>query len=112
MAHLTQRANARESRQDPHRRNRLLPPPPQQPRTVCVLPNARPFVSDGAYLEAKEQGGGFWILEVADLEEAVAWARTAVVACRPPVEVRPFFESPPSIGAAIARKELPPMEPG
>ncbi|PTR32505.1 YCII-related domain-containing protein [Luteibacter sp. OK325] len=48
------------------------------------------FVTDGPYLEAREHVGGFWILEVADLDEALAWGRKAVVACRAPVEVRPF----------------------
>ena len=32
----------------------------------------------------------FWVLEVADLDEAPAWGRKAVVACRAPVEVRAF----------------------
>jgi hypothetical protein len=34
--------------------------------------------------------GGLWVLELADLDEALAWWRKAVVACRAPVEVRPF----------------------
>jgi hypothetical protein len=33
---------------------------------------------------------GFWVLEVASLEDALAWGRKAVVACRVPVEVRAF----------------------
>lgn len=53
-------------------------------------------VTDGPFLEAKEYVGGFWILDVADEEEAVAWGRKAVVACRAPVEVRGFFERPPA----------------
>ncbi len=48
-------------------------------------------VTDGPYLEAKEHVGGFWILECADMEEALAWGRKAVVACRVPVEVRAFL---------------------
>jgi class 3 adenylate cyclase len=32
----------------------------------------------------------FWIIKVADLDEALAWAKKATVACRGPVEVRPF----------------------
>ena len=51
------------------------------------------MVTDGPYLEAKEHIGGFWILEAADMEEAVAWGRKAVVACRVPVEVREFLRS-------------------
>lgn len=32
------------------------------------------LVTDGPYLETKEHIGGFWILECADMDEAVAWA--------------------------------------
>ena len=33
------------------------------------------LITDGPYLETKEHIGGFWILECADIDEAVAWAR-------------------------------------
>jgi len=49
------------------------------------------LVTDGPYLETKEHVGGFWVLNVASLEEALEWGRKAVIACRVPVEVRPFF---------------------
>lgn len=52
------------------------------------------LMTDGPYLETKEHIGGFWVLEVADLEEALAWGRKAAVACRAAVEVRPFLEIP------------------
>jgi hypothetical protein len=42
----------------------------------------------------KEHIGGFWILEAADLDDALAWGRKAAVACRAPVEVRAFFAMP------------------
>jgi len=48
------------------------------------------LVTDGPYLETKEHIGGFWVLEAASLEEALEWGRKAVLACRAPVEVRPF----------------------
>ena len=47
-------------------------------------------VGDGPYLKTSEHVGGFWVLEVAGLEEALAWGRKAAVACRASVEVRPF----------------------
>ena len=71
-----------------------------QPETTAkslrAQSNGQVLITDGPYLEAKEHVGGFWILEVADLDEALAWGRKAVVACRTPVEVRPFFEMPAS----------------
>ena len=51
-------------------------------------------ITDGPYLEAKEHIGGFWILDAANMDEAVAWGRKAVVACRAPVEVRAFLAIP------------------
>lgn len=50
------------------------------------------LVTDGPYLETKEHVGGFWVLEAANMEEALEWGRKAVIACRAPVEVRQFGE--------------------
>ena len=52
------------------------------------------LVTDGPYLEAKEHIGGFWILECADMEEALAWARKGAAATRGQVEVREIFFMP------------------
>src|SRR6185295_9032722 len=49
------------------------------------------LITDGPYLETKEHIGGLWILECADLDEALAWARKGAEACRFSVEVRPIF---------------------
>lgn len=48
------------------------------------------ILTDGPYLETKEHVGGFWVLEAADLNEALEWGRKAAIACRAPVEVRQF----------------------
>ena len=48
------------------------------------------IVTDGPFTEAKEQIGGFWIIEVEDLDAALAWAGKATRACGDAVEVRPF----------------------
>jgi len=50
----------------------------------------RPVVTDGPYLETKEHLGGFWVIEAADLDEALALAAEGSKACRGKVEVRPF----------------------
>jgi hypothetical protein len=52
------------------------------------------LITDGPYLEAKEHIGGFWILECADMDEAVAWARKGAVATRGQVEIREIFFMP------------------
>jgi hypothetical protein len=59
-------------------------------RSLRAQPNGKVLVTDGPYTETKEYIGGFWVLEAADLNEALAWGRKAAVACRAPVEVRPF----------------------
>jgi hypothetical protein len=46
-------------------------------------------MTDGPYAETKEQMGGFWIVEAADLDAALDWAGKATAACELPVEVRP-----------------------
>ena len=40
------------------------------------------LITDGPYPETKEHIGGFYILECADMDEAVAWARKGVAATR------------------------------
>lgn len=47
-------------------------------------------VTDGPFAEAREHVGGFWVLELPDLDAALAWGEKAVIACRAPVEVRAF----------------------
>jgi hypothetical protein len=65
--------------------------PVSRAKSMRAKPDGQVFVTDGPYLETKEHMGGFWMLECADLDEAVEWGRKAVIACRAPVEVRPFF---------------------
>jgi hypothetical protein len=63
-------------------------------RSLRAQPNGKVLVTDGPYTETKEHIGGFWVLEAADLNEALEWGRKAAVACRAPVEVRPIFLKP------------------
>ena len=51
-------------------------------------------MTHGPYAESKQQMGGFWVLEVADLDAALAWAAKGAAACMGPVEVRPFQDEP------------------
>jgi len=69
--------------------------PPSSARSLRAQPDGKVLVTDGPYLETKEHVGGFWLLDVADLDEALAWGRKAAIACRAPVEVRPFHKLRP-----------------
>jgi hypothetical protein len=59
-------------------------------KSLRAQPGGKVLVTDGPYLETKEHIGGFWVLEAADMDQALEWGRKAVIACRAPVEVRPF----------------------
>lgn len=47
-------------------------------------------MTDGPYAEAKEHIAGFYAIEAADLDEALAWAGRVVECINAPIEVRPF----------------------
>jgi hypothetical protein len=63
-------------------------------KSLRVQPDGTVLVTDGPYTETKEHIGGFWILEVADMDEALAWARKGAVACRASGEVRELLFRP------------------
>ena len=67
---------------------------PSSATVVSASDGGDPIMTDGPFAETKEQLGGFWILELADLDAALAWATKASEACMGPVEVRPFQEEP------------------
>ena len=48
-------------------------------------------VTDGPYAETKEHLAGFWIINAADLDAALEWAKLATAAEQRPIEVRPLF---------------------
>ncbi len=65
-------------------------------KSLRKQPGGDVLLTDGPYLEAKEHIGGFWILNAPNMDEALAWGRKAVAACRASVEVREFLTMPPA----------------
>ena len=65
---------------------------PTSAATTVRVVNDKPQVLDGPYADSKEQLGGFHIIEVADLDAAIAWAARCPTALHGIVEVRPFLE--------------------
>jgi hypothetical protein len=64
-----------------------------QPSTATVLRRKgnETLTTDGPYVEGKEHVGGFDIIDVPDLDEALAWGRKLAEAIALlPIEVRPF----------------------
>lgn len=64
----------------------------EHPNTATVVNGVKGanLITDGPYLEAKEHLGGFWVIEAADLDEALEIGRRGSAACGNAVEVRPF----------------------
>jgi hypothetical protein len=63
---------------------------PPASATVVDATGSDVLITDGPFVETKEQLGGFWVVEAADLDAALEIARRGSAACRGPVEVRPF----------------------
>ena len=63
---------------------------PVDTATVVREDKGQILTTDGPFAEGKEHLGGFWVIQAADLDEALDWAKRATVACRGAVEVRPF----------------------
>jgi hypothetical protein len=70
--------------------------PASKAKTLRKQPDGNVLITDGPYTETKEHIGGFWILEAANMDEALAWAKKAAIACDVPGEVREllFYPSP------------------
>ncbi|GAA4797153.1 YciI family protein [Actinomycetospora chlora] len=63
---------------------------PSDSATVVRVEHGRTEMTDGPFAETKEQLGGFYVIEVDDLDAALAWSERLAEACRVPIEVRPF----------------------
>jgi hypothetical protein len=68
--------------------------PPGSTKSLRYQPDGTVSVTDGPYTETKEYMGGFSIVEAADLDQAVDWARRGALICRTSGEVRPIFFVP------------------
>jgi hypothetical protein len=69
----------------------LLPP---DTATVVRSQGGKVVTTDGPFAESKEQIGGFWVIQAADLDVALELAARGSEACGGPVEVRPFQDMP------------------
>jgi hypothetical protein len=66
---------------------------PQAATTVRLREGARQ-VQDGPFAETKEQLGGYFVVDVADLDEALHWAARCPAAGYAGVEIRPLLPPP------------------
>ena len=57
---------------------------PYDSATVVRVQNGSTTMTDGPFAETKEQLAGFWVIEVDDLDAALAWAENCAEACEAP----------------------------
>jgi len=65
--------------------------------TTVRLKENKPITLDGPFAETKEQLAGFYILECADLNEAIEWAKRMPTNCKGKpggIEIRPVADLP------------------
>ena len=73
---------------------------PTSSATTVRVVDGRTVTTDGPFAETKEQLGGFYLVEAADLDEAIAYAAMIPGAAHGAVEVRPIWDY--GVGAAEA----------
>jgi hypothetical protein len=81
---------------------------PSETATTLRLRDGERTVQDGPYADTKEQLGGFFLLDVPDLDTALDWAARCPASWDGAVEVRPVMEScqPATHETAEARPAL------
>ena len=65
---------------------------PTSSATTVRVKSGKRVVTDGPFAETKEQLGGFYLIDVPNLDEALKWAEKIPSADRGPVEVRPVMD--------------------
>jgi hypothetical protein len=69
--------------------------------TTVRVRDGQTVTTDGPFAETKEQLGGYYLIDVPDLDEAIAWAARIPSARLGSIEVRPVLEFPDAPGEAV-----------
>jgi hypothetical protein len=75
----------------------LVDSAPLQPAAAATTLRVRdgePLVTDGPFAELKEQIGGYYVLDCADLDEALRWSATIPAARFGAIDIRPVMVAP------------------
>jgi hypothetical protein len=67
---------------------------PVSAATTVRLRDDEVLVTDGPFVESKEQLSGYYVFECVDLDEAIAWAARIPDARRGAVDIRPLLAMP------------------
>ncbi len=68
---------------------------PSTTATTVRIRNDETLLTDGPFAETKEVLGGFYIIDVDDLDAALSWAARCPSSTNGSTEVRPVMEIPP-----------------
>jgi hypothetical protein len=68
---------------------------PTSTATTVRSTNGKTQVLDGPYVDSKEQLGGYYLIDVADLDAALSWAARCPGAGHGVIEVRPLWKTMP-----------------
>lgn len=77
--------------------NRLQP---SSSATTVRATNGKSQVLDGPYIDSKEQLGGYFMIDVPNLDSAISWAARCPAAGHGAVEVRAIWDMSASAGSA------------
>jgi hypothetical protein len=69
---------------------------PSSSATTVRVRDGKPFVTDAPFAETRERLGGYMLIDVKDLDEAIVIAARGAVADVGSVEVRPVRQGPPT----------------
>jgi hypothetical protein len=65
---------------------------PTRTATTLIVTDEGPRLTDGPFAETKEQLGGFYLLDCADLDEAIGWAKRIPLDPPSSIEIRPVMD--------------------
>jgi hypothetical protein len=65
---------------------------PSKAATTVRLADGKSKVLDGPYADSKEQLGGYFVIDVKDMDAAIAWAARCPAADHGVVEIRPLWD--------------------
>ncbi len=69
---------------------------PPETATTVRLRNGKRMVQDGPFADSKEQLGGFFVIDVPNLDTALDWAARSPASSYGTTEVRPVMPPPPA----------------
>jgi hypothetical protein len=66
---------------------------PSESTTTVRVQDGEALVTDGPYVESKEQIAGFYMVDAADFDQALEWAKRLADFNGSPVEIRPVIDT-------------------